>query len=151
MALDAWDINIVSINKLFDNLTNEELLQEVSPNRNRGVYILGHLAAVHDRMLPLLDFGHQLYPFLNDVYLEHPDKSGLPTPTTDELREYWKTVNEKLHQHFNQLEPAEWFGRHTFISEDDFVKEPQRNKLNVVLNRTNHLASHRGQLVFLRK
>jgi hypothetical protein len=32
------------------------------------------------------------------------------------------------------------------ISEQDFAKEPMRNKLNVLINRTNHLAYHYGQL-----
>ena len=47
------------------------------------------------------------------------------------------------------LPAAEWFTRHANISEADFPKEPHRNRLNVLLSRTSHLAYHRGQLVLL--
>ena len=57
-------------------------------------------------------------------------------PETKELRNYWNDVNEKLEKHFNNFSIEEWFQRHTAISEADFEKEPHRNRLNVLLNRT---------------
>jgi hypothetical protein len=48
------------------------------------------------------------------------------------------------------LQPAEWFNRHTVVSEADFEKEPHRNKLNLLINRTNHLSYHLGQLIYLK-
>lgn len=41
--------------------------------------------------------------------------------------------------------------KHSAVSEEDFAKEPHRNKLNLLLNRTNHLSYHHGQLVFLKE
>jgi len=41
--------------------------------------------------------------------------------------------------------------KHTSVSEEDFAKEPHRNRLNVLTTRTTHLASHYGQLIFLKK
>jgi hypothetical protein len=35
------------------------------------------------------------------------------------------------------------------VSEADFLLEPNRNKLNVLLSRVSHENYHRGQLVFL--
>jgi hypothetical protein len=35
------------------------------------------------------------------------------------------------------------------VSEADFLLEPHRNKLNVLLSRASHENYHRGQLVFL--
>ena len=35
-------------------------------------------------------------------------------------------------------------------TDEDFAKEPARNKLSVLLNRTNHLAYHLGQLRLLK-
>lgn len=150
MVLDAWTTHVNSADKLFSALTDEQLQQQVSPNRNRGIYLLGHLTSVHDRMLPLLDFGDQRYPELNDVFLHKPDKSTPEVPPTNDLRRYWKEVNEILDQHCRRLQPPAWFEKHTAVSEDDFKKQPHRNKLNVILNRTNHLASHLGQLLFLK-
>ena len=56
MITDSWRKQIAAANKIFDNLSDEELLHEVAPGRNRGVYLLGHLTSVHDLMLPLLRF-----------------------------------------------------------------------------------------------
>ena len=54
-VLDAWNSRIEAADKVFNGFTDEQLEQEVSPGRNRGVYLLGHLTAVHDKMLPLLN------------------------------------------------------------------------------------------------
>ena len=66
-----------------------------------------------------------------------------------ELKDNWTTVNTALTAHFAQLQPEEWLERHTRVSEADFVLEPHRNKLNVLISRTNHISYHAGQLVLL--
>ena len=151
MALDAWNIQIDRTNKLFNSLSDDQLGQEVAPGRNSGIYLLGHLTAVHDALFPLLGLGEKLYPQLDEIFIKNPDKSGLAKPATKELRNSWNDVNEKLQKHFNHFSIEEWFQRHTAISEADFEKEPHRNRLNVLLNRTSHLANHLGQLIFLKK
>jgi hypothetical protein len=151
MALDAWYTQIARTTKLFNELTDEQLMLEVAPGRNSGVYLLGHLAAVHDALFPLMGFGERLYPNLDQVFVNNPDKSGLPKPPVAELRASWHAVNQKLAEHFNRLTVDEWFQRHAAISETDFQKEPHRNRLNVILNRTAHLSNHLGQLIFLKR
>ena len=49
-----------------------------------------------------------------------------------------------------------WEGRprkllHSAVSEEDFVKEPLRNRLAVLASRTNHVSYHGGQLVLTRQ
>ena len=151
MALDAWNVQIDRTNKLFNSLSDEQLHQEVSPGRNSGVYLLGHLTAVHDAILPLLSLGERLHPELDETFVKNPDKSGLPKPLTSALRDYWNEVNKKLLSGFNELNTSEWFQKHNAVSDADFQKEPHRNRLNVVLNRTSHLANHLGQLTFLKR
>lgn len=150
MALDAWNIQISRTSKLFDSLTDEQLAAEVAPDRNSGTYLLGHLAAVHDAMLPLLRVGQKLRPEMEEVFVKNPDRSGLEKPPVAELRKYWTQVNEALSASFGRLTAGEWFERHAAISEEDFQKEPHRNRLNLVMNRTAHLANHLGQLTFLK-
>ena len=150
MALDAWNIQIERTNKLFNSLTDDQLQKEVAPGRNSGIYLLGHLTAVHDALFPLLDVGEKLYPELDEIFVKNPDKSGLEKPETKLLRNYWNEVNANLDKHFNNFSIKEWFQRHSAISETDFEKEPHRNRLNVLLNRTAHLANHLGQLIFLK-
>jgi hypothetical protein len=151
MITDSWRKELIATNKIFDNLSDEELMQEVSPGRNRGIYLLGHLTAVHDRMLPLLRFEDAKYPELTRVFLESPDKAVEAIPSAFQLRQQWKEVNDTLSNHINNVPADDWFTRHANISEEDFIKEPDRNRLKVLLDRTIHLSNHRGQLLLLKK
>ena len=151
ITLDAWHQQVKATTGIIDKLTDDELQKEIAPSRNRGTYLLGHLTAVHDLMLPLLGFEEANYPELKPAFIDAPDKAVSELPPVEELREKWKAVNEKLANHLNQLPAAELFSRHTNVSEEDFAKEPHRNKLGVLLSRTNHLSNHRGQLVLLTK
>ncbi|HEY4156392.1 MAG TPA: DinB family protein [Puia sp.] len=151
IALDAWNVYVDRAGKLFESLTDEQLREQVAPNRNTAVYLLGHLIAVHDGILPLLGFRDKLYPSLEEVFIKNPDRSGLEKPPIPVLRQYWKDVHNILAQHFDKLNTEEWLQKHNSISAEDFAREPHRNRLNVLVNRTNHLASHYGQLIFLKK
>ena len=151
MVLDAWYSKIKEANDIFDNLTDEQLQNEVAPGRNRGIYLLGHLTATHDGILPLLNFGDRLYPQLDEIFIDNPDKSKPLINSADELRAYWKNINSTLADHFSKLQPDEWFQKHNAVSKEDFIKQPHRNRLNTIIARTNHVSYHTGQLVFLKK
>jgi hypothetical protein len=56
-----------------------------------------------------------------------------------------------LGERLASLSEEQWFQRHNSVSEEDFQKEPHRNKLNVLLGRSTHIAYHLGQLVLLKK
>jgi hypothetical protein len=151
MALSAWDTYNARVNKLIDTVSDEQLIAETAPGRNSGIYLLGHLIAVSDGLFPILGFGERLYPQLDKIFLENPDRSGLEMPSINELKEYWKKVNAKLTDHIIQMPADEWFTRHNNVSEADFANGPHRNKLNIIINRTNHTSYHLGQLVYLVK
>ena len=151
MAIDGWQGQIKATNSLLAQLSDEDLAEDIAPGRNSGIYLLGHLAAVHDLMLPLLRFEEALYPELKPVFVDAPDKAVTVSWTAAQLRAYWTKINEKLQAHFTALSATDWFKRHDAVSEDDFVKEPHRNRLNLLMGRTNHLANHRGQMVLLVK
>jgi hypothetical protein len=150
MVVDAWNTQCTRLTKLFDALSDEQLAAETAPARNSGIYLLGHLVAVTDGMLPLLGFGEKLYPQLEKPFLTSPDRSGLEIPTVQELREYWKVINAKLSDSIAATTPGEWFTKHNAVSAEDFAKEPHRNKLNLLINRTNHNSYHLGQLIYLK-
>lgn len=150
MVLAAWDAQNTSLEKLVASLTDEQLSAEIAPGRNTGVYLFGHLVAVSDGMLPILGFGERLFPELETVFIRNPDKSGLEKPPVARLKENFKAVNDKLSAHIRSLSPDEWFDRHMSVSPEDFAKEPHRNKLNVMINRTNHMANHIGQMLLLK-
>ena len=150
MALSAWESQNKYLTKLIESLSDEQLMKEIAPGRNTGIYLLGHLIAVSDALFPLLGFSDRLYPELDEVFIKNPDKSGLPMPTVAELKEKLEAVNAKLETVFQTTSVDEWLERHTAVSAEDFANEPHRNKLNVLLNRTGHMANHIGQMLLLK-
>ena len=149
MTLMAWDAQNNHLNKLISSLTDDQLAKETAPGKNTGVYLLGHLIAVSDGLMPLLGFGNRLFPDMEEVFLKNPDKSGLTHPSVAELKRRLETVNKELNHHFQSAGVNEWLSRHTAVSPEDFVKEPHRNKLNTVITRTGHMAYHIGQMRLL--
>ncbi len=150
MALLNWEGQLKRVTNLFNTLSDEQLSQEVAPGRNSGLYLMGHFIAVHDGLFPLFGLGDRLHPELDEVFLASPDKSGKATPSIDQLKKYWKEVHDLLGEKLAGLSEEEWFQRHNSVSAEDFQKEPHRNKLNVLMGRTSHIAYHLGQLIFLK-
>lgn len=150
LVITEWQKQNGRVDKLLDTLSEHQLAADTAPGRNSGTYLLGHLAAVNDGLFPLLGFGERLYPELENIFLANPDKSTLSRPSLAELKNYWTAINAKLTQHINETKPDEWFARHNAVSEEDFAKEPHRNKLNILINRTNHQSYHLGQMIYLK-
>ena len=149
-VISNWELQNTRLFNLLKKLPDEILQQQVAPNRNSGVYIIGHLAAVSDGMLPLLELGNKLHPGLQDIFIDNSDNSGLAIPAVAELKKYLAEINTVLREKFNQLAPGAWLEKHAAITAEDFEKEPFRNKLNVLINRTIHQGYHIGQLIFLK-
>ena len=147
---ESWNLQLKRYNNLLDSLSDDTLMKEIAPQKNRGIYILGHLLAVHDAMLPLLNFSEQLYPSYNETFISTPDVKSAHYPSIQELKSKWNEVNETLAMHFNKLSSEEWLLKHNAVSAEDFEKEPHRNRLNVLHSRTNHLSYHYGQMVLLK-
>lgn len=150
MVFDRWNASISNWDKLLNELSDETLQKQIAPNKNRGVYLVGHIIAVHDDMLKLLDLGDKQYPDLYDPFIKSADNPNTQYPSIAELRVYWSSQCEVLKQKFESLDPEAWFEKHTAVSTEDFAKEPHRNKLNIIITRTTHLAYHTGQLQLLK-
>ncbi len=135
--------------KLLNSLSDEKLASETAPGRNSGFYLIGHLAAVSDALFPLMGWGEKLYPQLDNIFLRNPEKSALEKPSIGQVREYWNTIDKKVAGYINATPYEEWFTRHNAVSAEDFAKEPFRNKMNMLINRTNHMSYHLGQLIYL--
>ena len=145
VALNGWKGNIERADKLFSGLSEEELLKEVAPGKNRLIYLWGHLTSIHDAMLPLLGFGRRLHPEFDVAFVSNPDKTQAGIPSVERVRKAWTEVNARLIEGFASLSAADWLKKHAAVSEEDFRNEPLRNRLAVLLSRTNHLSYHLGQ------
>jgi hypothetical protein len=145
VALNGWKGNIERADKMFSGFSEAELMKEVAPGKNRLIYLWGHLTAVHDAMLPLLGFGRRRHPEFDVAFISNPDRTQAGIPPVESVRKTWTEVNAALFEGFASLSAADWLKKHGAVSEEDFLKEPLRNRLAILLSRTNHLAYHMGQ------
>jgi hypothetical protein len=150
IALNAWQIQVDRTTKFINESSDELLLKEIAPGKNRGIYLMGHLIAIHDAMPEILGFGKKAHPELAAIFITAPDKTVDKIPTVSELRAIWPSVHDRLKNEFSNMPADKWFTRHESMTDADFEKDPARNKLSVLVNRTNHLAYHFGQLRLLK-
>jgi uncharacterized damage-inducible protein DinB len=144
-VLNSWKLAISRFGKTLSELSDEQLQQQVAPGRNRVFYLLGHLTATQDRMFPLLGIGNRLHPELDEPYIANLDRALADPLSATELRKAWAEVNDKLTRAFEGFTLEDWLQKHTAVSDDDFIKDPMRNRLAVVMNRTSHASYHAGQ------
>lgn len=146
-VLSNWRLTITRLNTLFDGLTEAQFNEEIAPGRNRVVYLLGHLTAVHDLSLEVLRLGPRHHPELDEVFIKNPDRGVELSASLSDLRSFWKAVNQRLEDSMALLTPEQWVGRHRNVSDEEFAKNPSRNCMSVVLNRTSHAGYHLGQIM----
>ena len=146
-GIASWKLILGRMDKVFGPLDEEQLQKQVAPGRNRLLYLLGHLTAVHDRMLPLLGVGERLHAELDEVYLSNPDRTHPDPLSAADLKKAWSEVNAAVTSAVEKFSAEDWLKRHTAVSEEDFLKDPSRNRLAVFLSRTNHASFHAGQII----
>jgi hypothetical protein len=146
-ALNSWKLVIGRFDQNLAALTDEQLQKQVAPGKNRLFYVVGHLTAVHDRMFPMLGLGERLHPELDEPYITNPDRALIDPVSASDLKKAWAEVNGKLTAAFEKFTPADWLHKHEAVSDEDFAKDPTRNRLAVVMSRTNHASFHSGQAI----
>ena len=144
-ALRNWRSNVDRVSKLFGSLSQEQLLQEVAPRKNRLIYLWGHLTAFNDALIPLLGFGPRIHPELDQMFVSNPDRTVTTILSGGELKIVWQETSQILWTGFSKLSVADWLQKHGAVSEVDFLREPHRNRFTVLLGRTSHIAYHLGQ------
>jgi hypothetical protein len=150
-AVNSWKLNIERADRFFSPLTEEQLIKEVAPGKNRLIYLWGHLTTVHDRMLPLLVLGTRRHPEYDALFITSPDKAVPKLPAAAEIKKAWDEINGTLLAGFEGLSAADWLQKHASVSEEDFAKDPLRNRFSVLLSRTTHISFHLGQTALIPK
>lgn len=150
MVISNWELQTTRFNSLLLQLSDQQLEATVAPGRNTGAYILGHMVAVNEGMKTILGYGARKYESLDKDFITTPFNADVNYPSVATLRAYWDEVCKDLEKAFFDTTSAQWFEKHESISAENFAKEPHRNKLNIVINRTNHMSYHLGQLIFLK-
>src|SRR5712675_529444 len=125
MILSGWKTGQDKIQKTLLILSDENMDTELMPGRNKVSWIIGHLAAVHDSLLTILDLGEKINGNYYEFFIH--DDSLTKAPGISQIREYWNETSERLNNAMAKLSVQDWFGRHTLVSAEDFAKEPHRN------------------------
>jgi hypothetical protein len=146
VAISSWQQVVTRVGALCLGLNEGQLLVEIAPGKNRILYLWGHLIAIHDAMFSVLRLGERLHPELDAIFITQPDRST-PLPTSAEIAKCWEGVHTELLSRFMTLSPNEWLERHGNVSAEEFERNPTRNRLAVLLNRTNHASYHLGQMM----
>jgi len=150
IVLNAWQIQADRTTKFINECSDELLVKEIAPGKNRGIYLMGHLAAIHDAIPEILGFGKKAHPELGPIFITTPDRAVEKIPSVSELRAIWTSVHDRLKNEFSKIPVEDWFRRHESMTDADFEKDPARNKMSVLVNRINHFSYHFGQLRLLK-
>jgi len=149
IALNGWSANLKQAGGILASVPDARFLEPIAPGKNRGIYVLGHLLAVHDNMATLLG-GTRYFANLDDLFIKNPDSGANNYPAMVELRKSWSDLHGQLTTFLNGLSAEDWYGPHSRIAQEDFGKQPERNKLSVLASRNIHFGYHLGQLVLLK-
>src|SRR5258708_24121704 len=101
-AISSWEQVIKRVGTLCLSCSEEQLLVEVAPGKNRISYLWGHLTAVNDAMFSVLRLGERLHPGFDAVFIAHPDPA-VPLPTTTETPKCSEDTHAALLSSFKNL------------------------------------------------
>src|SRR5258705_4310019 len=127
-ALRNWRSNVDRTDKVFGNLSQKQLLQEVAPGKNRLIYLWGHLTASNDALIPLLGFGSRIRPELDLMFVSNPDRTVTTILSGGELKIIWQETSQILWTAFSKLSSADWPPKHGAVSQEAFLWEPHLNR-----------------------
>src|SRR5437016_9499711 len=99
-ALRNWRSTVDRAGKLFGNLSQEQLLQEVAPGKNRLIYLWGHLTAFNDALIPLLGFGPRIHPEIDLMFVANPDRTVSTILLGEDLKIIWQETSSFCGQDF---------------------------------------------------
>jgi uncharacterized damage-inducible protein DinB len=150
ICLLQWKTYNARMQKAFDTLDDSRYLQPIVEGGNSPSWLLGHLVDTDDELVEILGIRPRLFPDLKKIYHHERGVNQTGHLAKAELVQRWKAISEELDRAFKGWSEKDWMSRHTLVSEEDFNKEPHRNKLNVMMTRVAHKASHLGQVAMLK-
>jgi uncharacterized damage-inducible protein DinB len=131
-----------------NSLSDEDLKTEISPGKNNGVYILGHLIVSDDDFSKYMGKGGYLFPEYRKMFGQN--SKCLPPenyPPVSELRVAWKKVCDKNRKIYEELTDEELEQPHALIEDPAHPeKDYFRTKGRIIMAWQLHQAYHVGQL-----
>jgi len=132
-------------------LNDDEYKWELSPGKNHGVWLLGHLITSDDDFSLFMGRGEMLYPEYPAIFGEGSKLQSVDNyPSVAVLKEQWKNVVEKNKKVYADLKDAELDERHGMIKDyEDYKKDSFKTKMSVIMHWQLHQMYHAGQLGIL--
>ncbi len=149
ICLLQWDTHNRYMQKVLDTITDENFHKPIVPGGNSPSWLLGHLTDTDDALLEIFGIRSRMFPELAKIYHHERGSNQGGHLSRQELTSNWKSILAVLDATFKSMSESDWLARHTIVSEEDFKKQPHRNKLNVMLSRVTHKASHLGQIALV--
>lgn len=151
ICLLQWDTYNRRMQRALDLLDEKKFYEPIMPGGNSPSWLMGHLADTDDALLELFGIRNRLFPELAKIYHHERGTNQSGHLSKEELTTTWRAIVAELDRAFKNMSEQDWHARHMAVSEEDFKKEPHRNKLNVMLSRVMHKASHLGQMALQEK
>ena len=79
------------------------------------------------------------------MFVSNPDQTVPTILSGEDLKTIWQETSQILWAGFSKLSVADWLQKNESVSEEDFLREPHRNRFTVLLGRAAHIAYHVGQ------
>lgn len=136
------------ISGIIEPLSDEEFKMELSPGKNHGVWLMGHLVTSDDDFSMFMGKGEVMFPQYYEVFgqgskLLPPDSY----PPVSELKDAWKKVCDKNRKIYSELTDDELQQPHALVK--DFEKDYFKTKERVIMAWQLHQLYHAGQLGIL--
>lgn len=138
IALNTWKATVGRFDDIVAASSDEELEREVTAGKSRLFYLIGHLTALHDRLLPVLGLGERRHMELDAEFGEERDPHRASGVSARRLRQLWTEVNAAVLAGMERLTPEQW------LEKPPAAAAP--NRLSVLLNWTDHVSLHSTQI-----
>jgi len=136
------------INIYVNRLSDDEYKYELSPGKNHGVWILGHLITSDDDFSLFMGKGEMLYPEYTAIFGEGSKLQPVENyPDVPLLKEQWNNVIKKNRKVYTQIADAELDEPHCMVK--DYEKDFFKTKINIITHWQLHEMFHAGQLSVL--
>ncbi len=131
--MHAWDAIISDrTNKLLDELQTKTCYRKLHRARTGRSTCWGILQQYMTACCPYWACERQ-YPQLDEAFIKNPDRTGDRTTQRRGAERMVEQHQQPASLYISaNLQPAEWFEKHSLISVEDFENEPHRNKLSVL-------------------
>ena len=143
--MQQYELMVGWINETMKGLSDDDFKQELSPGKNHGVWLLGHMIVCDDDFSLYMGKGNLLYPEYAEIFGQGGKIQPAENyPSVAELRNCWTKVCEKNMKIYPELKDSEFDEPHALVKdpETDFFKTKGR----VIMAWQLHQMYHDGQL-----